>query len=282
MLYKLRNRLFFTIVLTVLCSTVAQAQIDTSEYGAWDDILSPQQAKGRFEWLTKCHKGILAETWDRMFDPTELISDDDKVERLRQIWLFKNDAHKLQPNYLTFGDIHHKNTEGWQAGTDHNEPCRTIPINYSIVGLLTSFDFKSYCTMHSQHAEFEWIANVEFGDFVSNSGPRTYTNFSGRIINVLAGQVYSLKLTPGFDGKFFFGTWRVWGDWNNDGDFNDEGELILEYESQVSETNELTVPENAVKGFSKMRVAMNYLGGNNAPCRDFQYGEVEDYVLLIK
>lgn len=281
MLLNKLNTKVWALCLTGLLSQVTLADVDTSEYGAWNDVLTAAEARGRFDWMNRCYKDLLVETWDRMYDPTLIISADEKVDQLRQAWLYKDGQPKAHPNYVTFGDNDHRNPRDWYAGISNSETCRTIPVDYRMIGLMTSFDMKRYCAIESQSFEYEWIAKVEFGTQISESQGRNYTNFSGRVLKATKGQDYDIKLTPGFSEDPFGQTWHVWVDWNGDGDFTDANELLFEDTARTTLTKSITVPADAATGFTKMRITMDVLGGKNDPCANTQYGEVEDYTLLI-
>ncbi|MNY14697.1 hypothetical protein D3C86_1478830 [compost metagenome] len=80
----------------------------------------------------------------------------------------------------------------------------------------------------------------------------------------------------------------AWIDFNGDFDFDDPGERIafVSITSGASLVFNFTVPSNAVTGTVKMRVRITFnpaQGGEGpvSPCGTTNYGEVEDYNILI-
>ncbi|WP_439860421.1 M14 family zinc carboxypeptidase [Pseudomonas sp. MBLB4136] len=138
-----------------------------------------------------------------------------------------------------------------------------------------------YCSAASGSASHEWIGKVQLGSFSNSSGASSYSDFTGQQINVLRGN-NSLTLTPQFAGTAYKQYWKVWIDLNRDGDFSDAGEQV--YSSGSAKTTvingTLNIPAGATSGKTRMRVAMRYNTAPNA-CGTFDYGEVEDYSVLI-
>ncbi len=77
---------------------------------------------------------------------------------------------------------------------------------------------------------------------------------------------------------------KAWIDWNIDGDFDDPGEeLGSESEaSTLSWNTTFTVPSTAVEGATRLRVAANLGSMTNNSCGTRDYGEVEDYRVIIR
>lgn len=256
---------------------------DYPNYGIWDDQLTPQQAQGRFQWLEKCYDGLLVETWEKMFDVTNSMSSQDKINQLKNFWLYKNGALRTDPQYLTFGDENHENPENWFAGTSANQVCKTIPRAYGTIGLLTSFDFKEYCPISALNSRNISIVNVSLGGYTIASDSREYSNFSGKIIQLDRGQSVTLTAKEAQIHPRLKGTWHIFADWNRNGVLNNSGEIIrsgvIASEDEISVT--FTVPENAQPGYTRLRITDDYAGGSSDPCRSIMYGEVEDYTLKI-
>lgn len=138
-----------------------------------------------------------------------------------------------------------------------------------------------YCNAAGNDANYEWISQVNVGDFSKSSGSAEYSDFTGDEINLAVG-VTDLSLTPDFQSSTYSEYWKVWIDFNQDGDFSDSGEEVFATNSGSSTTvnGQLTVPADAAPGKTRMRVVMRY---NTAPsaCGNFNYGEVEDYSVII-
>jgi len=130
--------------------------------------------------------------------------------------------------------------------------------------------------------EFFHISNVTlFGNFgfegINNStsydGYSIYSSDSPVNLSVFGS--YSLFADNISDEK---SAWKAWIDYNQDGNF-DDAELILDQPDRSSAFMQFTLPEDAVKGETIMRVTLTVppeCENNNN-----QYEEIEDYVIFI-
>ena len=267
----------------LVCTSVVATAEDYPNYGKWDDQLTPIEAVGRFQWLQKWYEGLLIETWERMYDVTDPTSTADKMNDLRNAWLFEDGRLKTHAQYLTFGDEDHENPENWVAGTHPNQVCKTIPRGYQVIGLQTTFDYKPYCAITSASSDYLAIGRVTIGNYENTSDASTYSNFSGRIVTLNRGDSLRVSATELKSHERITGTWHVFADWNRNGALDDAGEMIVR--NQASADGEvsfnLNVPDDAAPGFTRLRITTDIAGGYDNPCYDIQYGEVEDYTLMV-
>ena len=158
--------------------------------------------------------------------------------------------------------------------------CNATPESYSSSLL---FSTTGYCA--SGGGDIINILQVSFGD-INQSSPgaptvSSYTDFTGVSTAVAQGQTYSISINaPGPPiGKNF----RVWIDYNLDASFDDEGELVLDVQNTLQETvaGDITIPEGASLGNARMRVSVKMYTALQGPCDAFDYGEVEDYTVVI-
>lgn len=140
----------------------------------------------------------------------------------------------------------------------------------------------TYCASKGNNAQYEWIAKVDVGNFSNSSGSAGYTDFTSQVINLNAGQTYSISLTPGFASTTYNEYWKIWIDLNGDGDFGGTGELVFDAGalSKTVVTGSVTIPSGTASITTRMRVSMKYNGAQTA-CETFSYGEVEDYTVQI-
>jgi hypothetical protein len=100
------------------------------------------------------------------------------------------------------------------------------------------------------------------------------------------GSNYSVSLTPYNSFYLYNCYWRIWIDYNRDGDFNDAGELVFQDYNQGSQptTGSFTVPSSGVVTGQKlgMRVSLKQNGYRNACSVNDDFGEVEDYAVIIQ
>ncbi|MCP4125362.1 MAG: DUF11 domain-containing protein [Bacteroidetes bacterium] len=146
----------------------------------------------------------------------------------------------------------------------------------------------SYCTSAGLQPWVDWIDNVIFGSINNNSFKEGYADFTDQNTIVNTGATYSISLTPEFAWPQWNEYFRVWIDYNQDGDFNDANEMAFSgiYAAQSDGTipfalsGNITIPVSASSGATRMRVSMKR-GGYPDPCETFEFGEVEDYTVII-
>jgi len=146
----------------------------------------------------------------------------------------------------------------------------------------------NYCDAGGNDASYEWIAEVGFNTIGHASGTNGgYADFTNISTTVEQGSTHNIILIPGFSGQTYDERWRVWIDYNQDGTFDNATELAFDpgAVSQSTVNGIITIPSSANLGETRMRVSMKYIAnGAYAPnsCSNFEYGEVEDYTVIIE
>lgn len=165
-------------------------------------------------------------------------------------------------------------------GAGSNEVIQTTNAMYA-VGVGSPYGQITYCTSKGNNFSYEWIAGVNIGSFSNTSGAAGYTNFTGQMITLNAGQSYGISLVPGFASTTYNEYWKIWIDYNKDGDFSDAGELVFDAGalSKVTVSGSISIPSIAAIT-TRMRVSMKY-NAAQTECESFSYGEVEDYTVEI-
>ncbi|MCB2208309.1 MAG: PKD domain-containing protein [Bacteroidetes bacterium] len=136
----------------------------------------------------------------------------------------------------------------------------------------------SYCESSSTSNALDWISQVDIGSFSNFSGESLYSDFTGQIVGLTPGSIYSITLTPHFVNKTQREFWRIWIDYNADGDFEDAGEQVFTANNKRDVVaGSITIPSDA-SGQTRMRITMKN-GGSPSPCEVFSNGEVEDYTV---
>ncbi len=142
----------------------------------------------------------------------------------------------------------------------------------------------NYCTASAISTEYERIANIKFNTIDhSSTGTEGYEDFTEITTTVTPGSTYEFTGTisnPPFDQDQFI----VWIDFNRDGDFEDSGEQVFLSPVGVGpHISDITIPSGASPGLTRMRVRLHDsgLGPNSTPCGTSDYGQVEDYSIMI-
>ena len=141
----------------------------------------------------------------------------------------------------------------------------------------------NYCGSASTNTNDEYISRVQLNTIDNSSGPQFYSDFTNISTTLTKDTQYSITVTPTWTGTVYSEGYAVWIDYNRDGDFGDAGELVWSRAATQSTpvSGNFTIPSGAVENSTRMRVSMKYNGIPSA-CETFQYGEVEDYTVIIE
>ncbi len=141
----------------------------------------------------------------------------------------------------------------------------------------------NYCSSASTNVNDEYIGRVELNTIDNSSGAQFYSDFTGVSTTLTKGSQYTITVTPIWTGTVYSEGYSVWIDYNRDGDFSDAGEQVWTQNATQNSpvSGSFTIPTGAVENSTTMRVSMKYNGVPTA-CETFQYGEVEDYTVVIE
>lgn len=197
------------------------------------------------------------------------------------------------------------NTNTWML--QNLSPCTTYDLQvqarceewYTIFSPLLSFKTKgcgactevAYCAATGANATEEWIASVQIGNWIHDSGTggSGYQNFTGiqqDLLQLVSQTSVPIKVTPGYSGAETKEYFRVFVDFNQDGDFDDTGELVFDpgFALEGPAEGMITVPELSITGSTRLRVMMKYTTPNDnppSPCTNFDFGQTEDYCATL-
>ena len=165
------------------------------------------------------------------------------------------------------------------------------PSNISAYSATVNFTTTAitYCTSNGQSTVDEYIGNVTLGSINNNStdgttstGYSDYTSISTEIDKTTSHNISISKTWPATGSGPYNEAIAVWIDFNKDGDFEDTGEEVLSSPSDQTTpvTTNFNIPSSALLGSTRMRVSLKY-NATPTSCESFQYGEVEDYTVII-
>jgi hypothetical protein len=156
-----------------------------------------------------------------------------------------------------------------------------LDLEYNIVTSVNSKKgAKDYCSASGGCDEY--IAQVIFGDINNSSGcSGGYADYTNLSTTVNLGETYDITVVNG--NVYSADDLGIWIDWNQDGDFDDPGEnVVCEIDNGGQGTFQITVPDNALPGSTRMRIRIKWSGSDcGNPCGTTTYGEVEDYTINV-
>lgn len=141
-----------------------------------------------------------------------------------------------------------------------------------------------YCASNGNSTADEYIGRVQLGTINNITGASAggYGDFTSISATLAKNVSQTITVTPTWTGTVYSEGYAAWIDYNKDGDFADSGEQIWTRTATTTTpvTGTFTVPTSVAAGTTRMRVSMKY---NAVPssCEAFQYGEVEDYTIVI-
>ncbi|AXT18520.1 T9SS C-terminal target domain-containing protein [Flavobacteriaceae bacterium AU392] len=182
------------------------------------------------------------------------------------------------------------NLTGLTASTDYEVQVRSKCGSgnnsaYSSSTAFTTLDEApiTYCDSASGNASEEFISRVQLNTIDNSSTGQVYTDFTNISTVLTKEEQYTITITPTWTGTVYNEAYSVWIDYNRNGDFTDPGEQVLTSapSQSTSISGNFVVPVGAVENSTRMRVSMKY-NAAPTPCETFQFGEVEDYTIVIQ
>lgn len=143
----------------------------------------------------------------------------------------------------------------------------------------------NYCDATTTTCD-EFISNVQFGSINNPSdcsdtdnGYADYTNLS---TDLYIGSGQPITITNG-PPVYTLDQCGIWIDWNQDGDFDDANETITPIVGSPGTgpySAVIVPPADALLGPTRMRTRITFTGAVS-PCGNTQFGEVEDYTVIV-
>ncbi len=172
-------------------------------------------------------------------------------------------------------------SSGWVHNEKNNPKLLEKQHDFSVLSTLTSF---AYCSSNGNNASEEYISRVQLADMdnTSQSATTGYSDFTAISANIVKGQVSTIIITPTWPGNVYSEGYKVWIDYNQNDIFEEATEEVFSQSptQNTTITGTFTVPESALNGTTRMRISLRY-NALPSPCNSFNYGEVEDYTVVI-
>jgi len=141
-----------------------------------------------------------------------------------------------------------------------------------------------HCSSSGESTHFEHIEAVKINaDLVTTGDNGGYYADPCQQSTLIKGADNIISLRPGFEATVYPETWKVWIDFNKNYSFDDD-ELVMETLFPVYEDFDFTymIPSDVSAGsVYTMRVSMKFGSPVSSPCGVFNYGEVEDHLVII-
>ena len=199
-----------------------------------------------------------------------------------------NQVFSTENNFMLFEDLTTCTDYEFQIRTI----CETMTTEFSALQFAQTKGCGScteaeYCSTLGD-SKFEWISNVQLNTISNETGPdEGYGDYTGLSTDLNTLETYDLAVNVSYQSFPFVENFQVWIDYNQDGVFDELTENVVNLEEDV--TNELktqiTIPETAMPGLTRMRISMKWREGPNpdkpSPCLEYNFGEVEDYCVHI-
>ena len=146
-----------------------------------------------------------------------------------------------------------------------------------------------YCTSTAIYPDYMDICRVKIGNFENYStfSNALYTDFTTINPIVLSqGQNLDLEIDVCDGGTNYYDSYvRVFIDWDQNGQYDVPNEIAYESlvpaGSSITISGDISVPDDAILGFTGVRVVVMRGTTPPNPCTTYNYGETEDYMAYI-
>ncbi|MFP4543561.1 MAG: VPS10 domain-containing protein [Candidatus Kapaibacterium sp.] len=144
------------------------------------------------------------------------------------------------------------------------------------------FTVDEYCKLGYEYCD-EHITRVQFNTIDNDTDcglAMGYSDYTSISTELMIDSTYPITVTNGlaYTGDLS----KVFIDWNQDGDFSDSGEGITLGGGASVFNGNITVPQTALPGETRMRVFLSYFYPDSCGFQTNGYGEAEDYTVVVK
>ncbi len=159
-------------------------------------------------------------------------------------------------------------------------------------GGATSFNInltpiEGYCTwnLYTDGCDYgDGFSDFSLGDIEnpdSGCSPEGYGDFTDLSTNLSSGETYQFEVSSEYQNQKM----SIWIDFNNNFIFEAEELLVFDFSLPVANElyiGNLEIPVDAQAGAHRMRIRSNFNQSCADPCIQYQWGEVEDYTVIIE
>jgi hypothetical protein len=124
----------------------------------------------------------------------------------------------------------------------------------------------------------EYIHKVTIGNLFNTSACDYYSDFTSMYASIKSGQAYPIEIQS--KNHYEGDQCKVWIDWDQNGIFDEDAILLLDKGNSGNFKGVVNATKGSKQGVTRMRIRLSSTGRLNA-YNDTEYGEVEDYSILI-
>lgn len=145
---------------------------------------------------------------------------------------------------------------------------------------------KSYCNVTNNYSDYFYIDELTLNDkMIATGRDYSYGNYTNQFFVAYTHISNEVTLNLGSTIGGNVQQASIWIDLNNDGDFNDTGEKLASQNNLNTpgiEHLSFQLPDDQSITYTTLRIAVDYYNSPAIhPCNNLDYGEFEDYGILI-
>jgi hypothetical protein len=144
----------------------------------------------------------------------------------------------------------------------------------------------SYCTENLYTTgciDGDGLTHFEVSDLMhaqSGCSPGGYGDFTAMSTDLARGYAYQVTLMSGYSDQYV----SLWVDFDDDFAFSETERLLTNFHLEFPDLAyqaTIMIPADAPEGAHPLRVRTNWNSSSHNPCATYQYGEAEDYTVVI-
>jgi len=202
-----------------------------------------------------------------IFDETETVTD-----------LAYGESNTVNFNSWTAVEGNYTATVTTLLSGDENTANDEIVMPFTVYGVNTYCFPSADCSWGDGFTDFAFAGIENYESGCSDDG---YGNFTYMEAEVEIGSTYTATVASAYSNNYV----SMWIDFNQDFEFSDNERVLTDFlipESGVLTDVDVTIPGYGLPGTTTMRIGANYGDISSPdPCATFEYGEWEDYTVVV-